>query len=87
MLLYKLKVEGPGIVFSGHETEGNPFCRSLLANSPPNLTGPLALLNERIRSMTSGRKRWRRPWIGHAAASPRAQMVSGSSKNVRRSSI
>jgi len=46
-----------------------------LRNLPPNSTGPFASRNCEIRRSTSGRK-WRiRPWIGQAAASPRAQIV------------
>jgi hypothetical protein len=36
---------------------------------------PLRSRYERMRASTSGRKCFIRPWIGHAAASPRAQML------------
>ena len=59
-------------VLSGSAKVGSVWLSNM---RPPNMTLPLVARNWSMRRSTSGRK-WRiRPWIGQAAASPRAQMV------------
>jgi hypothetical protein len=53
----------------------NVLSSTWLSKRPPNRTGPFCARNSEILRSTSGRKCLIRPWMGHAAASPRAQIV------------
>ena len=56
---------------SGRASEGSISLTIL----PPNMTAPSRARKSAIRFSTSGRKCRIKPWMGHAAASPNAQIV------------